>query len=109
ADDYNFDLGHSITSLRRSRKRTSRHTPSSWASRSRRPTTRKPQRRWSATLAAFSGKPPVWIVQMPDCSASATSCSRSALPIPRPCADESTYTLFSATTSYEEGSEREHT
>ena len=53
------------TGERRSRKSVSRQTPSSWAIRSRRPTTRKPTRSWRARLAVFSGKTLVWIVQMP--------------------------------------------
>ena len=42
-----------------SRSSTSRQMPSSWPRRSRRPTVRKPQARWRAMLAVFSGKMPV--------------------------------------------------
>ena len=56
------DAGYGACSSRNS---VSRHTPSSWAIRSRRPTTRKPARAWSARLAVFSGKTLVWTVQIP--------------------------------------------
>src|SRR5205085_8127751 len=82
---------------RRSSKRVSRHTPRRVAIRSRTPTTRKPQRRWRARLARFSGKIEVWIVQTPAASAAATSSSSSARPTPQPRDPAATYTLSSAT------------
>ena len=68
-------LGRSgLGSQRRSSRRTvSRQTPSSCAIRSKRPTRRNPRRSWSATLAAFSGNMPAWIVQIPPASALAIS------------------------------------
>ena len=73
---------------RRSRKSVSRQTPSSWAMRSRRPTTRKPARSWRATLAVFSGKTLVWIVQMPGVGPRRRARSISAVPTPRPRASD---------------------
>ena len=67
ADHDRLDLRHVITSLRRSRTTTSLQTPSSFPSRSCVPTTRKPHFSCSARLASFSGKTPVWIVQIPSC------------------------------------------
>src|SRR5437764_6225680 len=84
ADDYGFDLDHSITSLRRSRKMTSRQLPSSCPIRSRMPTSRKPKRFRSARLGSFSGKTPVSSVQMPACSVLSIRRSSSAAPMPRP-------------------------
>src|SRR5262249_60477925 len=49
ADHNRFDLDHAITSLRRSRKTVSRHTPPRSAIRSRNPTIRKPHFRRSAS------------------------------------------------------------
>src|SRR5215204_2934390 len=71
----------------RSIRTTSRQTPPCWPSRSRVPTTRNPQRSCSASEASFSGKIPVWIVQIPLRSARAINSSRSAFPTPRPCAE----------------------
>ena len=57
-DQQPLDVGslRSNVGERRSRKSVSRHTPSSWAIRSRLPTTRKPTRSCSVRLAVFSGK-----------------------------------------------------
>src|SRR5436309_13835746 len=90
ADDYGFNLGHSITSLRRSRKTTSRQTPSSFPIRSRTPTSRNPERLSSARLASFSEKTPVSSVQIPVASVPATSRSSKAVPTPRPRAASAT-------------------
>src|SRR5918995_2895401 len=93
--DHNcLDLDHADL---RSMKTTSRQTPWCWPSRSRVPTTRNPQRLCSSIDASFSGKIPVWIVQIPSPSARLISSSSSARPTPRPCASSATYTLFSAT------------
>jgi len=48
------------TTLRRSNSSVSRQTPCRRAMRSRRPTSRKPQRRCNVTLAVFSGKIEAW-------------------------------------------------
>src|SRR5439155_23024104 len=90
SDDYGFPFGHSITSLRRSRKTTSRQTPSSCPIRSRTPTSRKPERLSSARLASFSEKTPVSSVQIPVASVPATSRSSKAVPTPRPRAASAT-------------------
>jgi pimeloyl-ACP methyl ester carboxylesterase len=82
---------------RRSRRTVSRQAPQRRAIRSRRPTILNPSRSWSATLAAFSGKMLVWIVQSPAASAPATSASISARPMPRPRALSATYTECSTT------------
>ena len=68
----------------------SRHTPSSSAIRSRRPTTLNPARACSARLAVFSGKTLVWIVQIPAAAAASTSARMSAVPTPSPRASEAT-------------------
>ena len=70
---------------RRSRRRTSLHVPRSRPRRSRLPTMRNPQAWWRATLAWFSGKMPVWMVQIPAWLAASMSASRMRRPIPRPC------------------------
>src|SRR5204863_1963602 len=75
ANHHRLHLRHVITSLRRSNTTTSRQTPSSFPSFSCVPTTRNPHRSCSARLASFSGKTPVWIVQIP--SSSVLSASRS--------------------------------
>ena len=56
--------------------------PAPWCSpiRSRMPTTRNPTRSWSARLAAFSGKIPVWIVQIPAASERRISSSMQRAP-----------------------------
>src|SRR5207249_3017563 len=64
ADHNRLNLGHVITSLRRSRNTVSLQIPSRFAMRSRVPTTRKPQASCRARLALFSGKIDVWIVQI---------------------------------------------
>src|SRR5215216_6212560 len=82
-----LDLDHADL---RSIRTTSRQTPWCWPRRSRVPTTRNPHRSCSASEASFSGKIPVWIVQIPLRSARAINSSRSAFPTPRPCAESAT-------------------
>ena len=67
-----------------SMKTTSRQTPLCRPIRSRVPTTRKPQRLCSSSDATFSGKIPVWIVQIPSSSERRISSSSNARPTPRP-------------------------
>src|SRR5215208_1001523 len=85
------------TSLRRSSRTTSRQTPCRRPIRSWVPTTRKPKRRSSARLAAFSGKTPVCSVQIPARSELAISAASSSRPTPWPRASSPMYTLSAAT------------
>src|SRR5688500_7363708 len=78
------------TLLRRSNRTVSRQRPRRRPTRSRRPTSRKPQRLCSVTLAAFSGKTLACKVQKPPAPAPRTSVSRSARPPPRPLASPPT-------------------
>ena len=64
--------------------------PLSFPSRLRVPTISKPTRWCRRTLASFSGKIPVWIVQIPACSVDATRRSSSRRPMPRPWRSGST-------------------
>ena len=72
--------------LRRSSRTTSRQRSCCRPIRSRVPTTRKPARSCRARLAAFSGKTPDWMVQIPAASQEAISARSSACPTPRPAA-----------------------
>ncbi len=89
-----------MTVLRRSSSSTSRHTPWSCPSRSRRPTTRKPHFSCSVTLATFSGKMPACSVHRPARSDASTSAESSRPPTPCPRAPSPTYTLTSPTPPY---------
>ena len=88
------DTGHGS---RRSRRIVSCQTPSRWAMRSRRPTTRKPTASWRRRLATLEAMIEVWIVQIPCAGASASSRTRRAAPMPRPRTPGSTYTECSTT------------
>src|SRR5579863_4799741 len=68
--------------------------------RSRVPTTRKPKRLWSSTLATFSGKIPACSVQTPSRSDASTSAAIREDPIFLPLSRSATYTLTSATPAY---------
>ena len=90
ADDYRFHFRHVITSLRRSRTTTSRQTPSSLPSRSCVPTMRNPHFTCSARLASFSGKIPVWIVQIPPARCLRSAARAGRVRRPALCASECT-------------------
>jgi hypothetical protein len=75
-----------MAGLRRSSRTTSRQRPCSFPRRSRTPTARNPQATWSRMLGWFSGKMPVWTVQIPPCSAEVTTAVSRARPMPWPWA-----------------------
>ena len=73
------------STARSSRRSVSRQTPSSSRDPLAAADDAEAERSWSATLASFSGKMLVWIVQMPAASVrSAISASMSARPTPDP-------------------------
>src|SRR5512133_2284408 len=85
-----FDLRHVTTSLRRSSRTTSRQMPCRRPLRSWVPSTRKPKRRRSPRLGSFSGKTPVWSVQIPPRSELSIAAANSSLPTPWPRASSPT-------------------